>query len=180
MAYIDFPDGRGGKEERKRFWLSPDGIDLIGQWRREGFTIQEISAKYIGVSTNTFRRWMCENEALELACRKSQDLTNAWVEGALLKRALGYTEEEATEELVEGVMRVTKISHRKVAPDVKACLAWLYSRRPERWRANQDPLDATAKEISAAKEVLIAIGNAVNDLGADKVMEDANADSTNN
>ena len=74
-------------------------------------------------------------------------------------------------------MRVTKINHRKVAPDVKACLAWLYSRRPERWRANQDPLDATAKEISAAKEVLIAIGNAVNDLGADKVMEDANADS---
>lgn len=178
MAYKDFPEGLEGSKERKKFWLSPDGIELIGQWRREGVSLQEICTKYVGVSNRSFWRWIYECKELSDVCHTSQDIVNSQVERALLKRALGYDDYDTTEELVEGVLRVTKVNHKRVPPDVKACLAWLYSRRPERWRASQDPLDATAKDIETAKEVLVAIGNAVNQIGVDKVVENANADST--
>ena len=45
MAYIDFPAGNKGVKERKAFWLSEDGIELISSWRREGITQEEIASK---------------------------------------------------------------------------------------------------------------------------------------
>ena len=57
-------------------------------------------------------------------------------------------------------MRTTKVIRKHVAPDVKACLSWLYSRRPDRWRAIQDPLDNDAETIGIAKRMLVTIKEA--------------------
>lgn len=157
MAYIDFPDGNKGLQERKEFWLSPDGIDLIGGWRREGISLGTIAMEYIGCSEGTLKRWARGKKDLDNALRVSQDVTNTRVEQALLKRALGYDEEEVQEELVEGEMRVTKRTMKHVPPDVKACLAWLYSRRSDRWRSQQEPIDNVANEVKTAKQILVAI-----------------------
>jgi hypothetical protein len=157
VAYIDFPDGNKGLAERKAFWLSPDGIELVSGWRREGIPLGVIALEYIGCSEGTFKRWTRESKDLAGALALSQDVTNARVEQALLKRALGYTDEEVQEELVEGVMRVTKRTKKPIPPDVKACLSWLYSRRSDRWRAQQEPIDNLADEVKTAKEILVAI-----------------------
>lgn len=157
MAYIDFPDGNKGLAERKAFWLSPDGIELVSGWRREGIPLGVIALEYIGCSEGTFKRWTRESKALAGALALSQDVTNARVEQALLKRALGYTDEEVQEELVEGQMVVTKRTQKPIPPDVKACLSWLYSRRSDRWRAQQEPVDNLADEVKTAKEILVAI-----------------------
>lgn len=157
MAYIDFPAGNQGMKERKTFWLSPDGIELISGWRREGIPLDEIATKYIGIGSTTMWRWTKESDDLATALAVSQDVTNAKVEKALLKRALGYDYDEVQQELVEGMMRVTKVTRKHVSPDVKACLSWLYSRRSDRWRAAQEPIDNVANEVKTAKEILIAI-----------------------
>lgn len=157
MAYIDFPDGNKGNQERKQFWLSPDGIELIGGWRREGIPIGVIALDYVGCSESTLKRWSREKIDLANALMVSQDVTNVRVEQALLKRALGYDVEEIKKELVEGEMRVTERTVKHIPPDVKACLSWLYSRRSDRWRATQEPVDNLADEIKAAKEVIVAI-----------------------
>lgn len=157
MAYVDFPAGSKGVAERKKFWLSPDGITLISQWRREGIPLEEIAVKYIGVSSTTLWRWTKESDDLQTALGISKDVTDGKVEQALLKRALGYDYDEITTELVEGQMRVTKKIRKHVSPDVKACLSWLFSRRPDRWRAQQEPLDATAGEMETAKQIIVAI-----------------------
>jgi hypothetical protein len=157
MAYIDFPEGNKGLAERKAFWLSPDGIQLVAGWRREGIPLGVIALEYVGCSEGTFKRWTRESKALAGALALSQDVTNARVEQALLKRALGYVDVEVQEELVEGQMVVTKRTEKPVPPDVKACLSWLYSRRSDRWRAQQEPIDSTADNVKVAKQILVAI-----------------------
>lgn len=157
MAYIDFPDGNKGLAERKAFWLSPDGIKLIEGWRREGIPIGVIAMEYVGCSEGTFKRWSRQSKALAGALALSQDITNTRVEQALLQRALGYDVVETKEELVEGTMRVTEKTTKHVPPDVKACLSWLYSRRPDRWRSQQEPVDNLKDEVKTAKEILVAI-----------------------
>lgn len=157
MAYIDFPAGNKGIKERKNFWLSPDGIELISGWRREGIPLDEIALKYIGIGTTTMWRWTKESKELEDALKLSQGVTNAKVEKSLLQRALGYDVIEEKSELVEGEMRVTERTQKHIPPDVKACLSWLYSRRPDRWRATQEPVDNLTDEIKTAKQILVAI-----------------------
>ena len=160
MAYVDFPNSGKGMQERKAFWLSEDGITLISQWRREGIPFEEIAATYVGVSSNTLWRWTKGSRELAVALQVSKDCVNSKVEEALLKRALGYDYDETTSELVEGSMRITKVVRKHVSPDVKACLSWLFSRRPDRWRAIQDPLDTDAETISMAKRMLVTIKDA--------------------
>lgn len=157
MAYVDFPAGNKGNAERKAFWLSPDGIELISAWRREGIPIEEIAAKYVGIGRTAFWRWTKESEELEKALGISQDITNSKVEKALLKRALGYDVIEEKSELIEGELRVTERTRKHVPPDVKACLSWLYSRRSDRWRAQQEPVDKLEDEVKTAKKILVAI-----------------------
>ena len=63
------------------------------------------------------------------------------IEKALLKRALGFFQEESvTEEVIDsetGLVRETAKRRRvtkEVPPDVRALLFWLKNRRPDRWR----------------------------------------------
>ena len=157
MAYIDFPAGNKGVKERKAFWLSEDGIELISSWRREGITQEEIASKYIGISDVTLWKWTKASDALSTALMISQDVVNGKVEKALLQRALGYNIVEEKSELVEGQMRVTQRTAKHIPPDVKACLSWLYSRRSDRWRAQQEPVSNLDDEIKTAKKILVAI-----------------------
>lgn len=159
MAYMEFEDSPQGQRERKAFWTGEDGRTLVRQWRREGASLERIAAK-IGIATSTLDKWRMQVPELEAAIKDTDELVNAMVENALLRRALGYDKVDVTEELVEGEVRLTKRVTVPVPPDVKACLSWLYSRRSDRWRAQQAPLDATAEEVAQAKEVLVTIAKA--------------------
>lgn len=162
MAYIDFPENQQGLIERRKFWLSPEGIEIIAQFRREGMSFNRIANEQIGISDKTLAHWRESCSALEDALRASSDSVNAAVERTLLKRALGYDVVEETEELVEGQLRVTKRTVRHIPPDIKACLSWLYSRRPDRWRAQQEPLDSMQDELAKISEVMVSIVDAAN------------------
>ena len=156
MAYVDFPEGLKGQKERKAFWLSKDGITLIAGWRRQGISLTEIAEKYVGVSKTGFWGWYRQSEELRKACATSLDIANAEVEGAQLKRAIGYDYTEETHELVEGELRLTKVVKKHVPADVKAILSWLYNRVPNRWRAVQEPLEST-QYTETIKNILVAM-----------------------
>ena len=160
MAYIDFPKTFQGNKERKAFWMSADGLELISQWRREGRPLDEIAMRYIGVTEGTMVRWRKESPDMERAIRQTDDLVNAQVERTLLQRALGYDAVDVEEELVEGELRVTRRTTRHVPPDTKAALSWLFSRRSDRWRAQQAPLDSSREELQAVRDVVVSIAEA--------------------
>lgn len=160
LPYREFPNTNQGNLDRKAFWLSDEGLELISGFRREGETIEEIYQGRVGITETTWRRWLAGSEGLREAISQTDEYVNCLVERALLRRALGYEVVEVDEELVEGEMRVVRRRHRHVAPDVKAQLAWLYSRRADRWRANQDPRDASTEQLRAVDGVLVSITHA--------------------
>lgn len=160
MPYKSFPDTNAGHAARKDFWLSDEGLELISGFRREGETLEEIYEGRIGITETTWRRWLAGSGDLRAAISQTDEYVNCLVERALLRRALGYEVTEVDEELVEGEMRVVRKRHRHVAPDVKAQLAWLYSRRADRWRAAQDPRDASTEQLRAVDGVLVSIAHA--------------------
>lgn len=160
LPYKEFPSTNQGNLDRKAFWLSDEGLELISGFRREGETLEEIYQGRIGITETTWRRWLAGSEGLREAISQTDEYVNCLVERALLRRALGYEVVEVDEELVEGEMRVVRRRHRHVAPDVKAQLAWLYSRRADRWRAAQDPRDASTEQLRAVDGVLVSITRA--------------------
>lgn len=162
MAYVDFPDGLEGQKKRKAFFLSEDGLTLIRGWRRQGIPLTEIAEKYIGVSKTGFWGWYRQSDDLRKACAVALETTNSSVEESLLKRAMGYNYDEETYELIEGELLLTKRVTKHVAPDTKAILAWLYNRLPNRWRAIQEPLEAT-QYTETIKSILVAMKEVAED-----------------
>lgn len=157
MAYIDFPDGLKGQKERKKFWLSEPGLQLIAGWRRNGTPLTKICEEYIGISrTAFFAHWLKESEDLRKAIATSKDVANLSVEEALYKRAVGYDYWEEVWELVEGEVILTKKYKKHLPPDVKAILHWLWSRLPNQWRAVQEPLDKT-QYVETIQNILVAM-----------------------
>ncbi len=156
MAYIDFPENLQGQKQRKAFWLSADGCTLIAGWRRNGVSLQEIATKNIGISMTGFWGWYRQSEDLQRACKNSKDIADYTVEDALYRRAVGYNYEEKVFELVEGEVRLTKIFEKHMPPDTKAIMQYLFNRRPEVWRAIQEPLEAT-QYTETIKNILVAM-----------------------
>lgn len=160
VPYKEFPDTNAGHIARKEFWLSDEGLELIAGFRREGETIEEIFQGRVGITETTWRRWLAGSDGLRSAISQTDEYVNCLVEQSLLRRALGYEVVEVDEELVEGEMRVVRRRHRHVPPDTKAALSWLYSRRPDRWRAVQDPRDASTEQLRAVDTVLVSVVSA--------------------
>ena len=156
MAYIDFPEGLENQKKRKAFWLSDDGLTLIAGWRRNGVPLTEIAEKNIGISKTAFWGWYRQSDALRRACANSKDIADYTVEDALYRRAVGYNYEEKIFELVEGEVRLTKILEKHLPPDTKAIMHYLFNRKPEAWRAVQEPLDST-QYAETIKSILVAM-----------------------
>lgn len=156
MAYIDFPEGLKGQKQRKAFWLSDEGLMLISGWRKQGIPLTRIATECVGVSKTAWWGWYKESEKLRDACTISLDIANATVEDALFKRAVGYDYDEETWELVEGELRRTRVIRKHVPPETKAIMQWLFNRLPNRWRAQQEPLEST-QYTETVKEILIAM-----------------------
>ena len=169
VAYIDFPPDIKGQKDRKKFWLSEEGLTLIAGWRRNGVPLTKIATDYVGVSKTGFFGWYKESDGLRKACAVSLEVANSSVEEALLKRAQGYDYWEEYWELIEGELRLTKKCKKHVPPDVKAILSWLYNRLPGQWRAVQEPLEVT-QYTETIKNILVAMRE-VAEGGSEKVVE---------
>ena len=169
VAYIDFPPDIKGQKDRKKFWLSEEGLTLIAGWRRNGVPLTKIATDYVGVSKTGFFGWYKESDELRKACAVSLEVANSSVEEALLKRAQGYDYWEESWELIEGELRLARKYKRHVPPDVKAILSWLYNRLPGQWRAVQEPLEIT-QYTETIKNILVAMKE-VAEGGSEKVVE---------
>ena len=169
MAYVDFPDGLDGQKKRKAFWLSEEGLTLIAGWRRNGVSLLDIATKNIGISQTAWWGWYRNSEELRKACANAKEVADLAVEDALYKRAVGYNYTEDTYELIEGELRLTRQITKHVPPDVKAIMQWLYNRVPNRWRAIQEPLEAT-QYVETVKNILVAMKE-VAETGNQKTVE---------
>lgn len=176
MAYVDFPEGLQGQKQRKKFWLSEEGLTLIAGWRRNGIPIKDVIANYIGVSPTGFYGWYRESEDLRKACVVSAEIANSSVENALYRRAVGYDYWEEQWEMVEGQLVLVKKFKKHLPPDTKAILHWLFNRMPTVWRSIQEPLEST-QYTETIKNIVVAMKQ-VAETGKEKVVPNADQLST--
>lgn len=156
MAYVEFPDGLEGQKERKAFWLSDPGLQLIAGWRRQGTPLTKIAEEYIGISKTAWWGWYRESEDLRKVAAISKEVADMTVEEALYRRAVGYDYWEEQWELVEGELILVKKWKKHLPPDTKAILHWLFNRLPGSWRAVQEPLEST-QYTQTVKDILVAM-----------------------
>lgn len=131
------------------FWSSEEGLTLIGDWARQGLSNGEIASR-AGITARTLAKWRRSSPALEAALLRGRDWANAAVEGALLRRALGYTVTETAEEETSTGLK-TKTSEKHIPGDLSAQMVWLKTRRPEIWGERAaNPQSGMLREIVEA------------------------------
>ena len=139
--------------------MTEDGLLRLEGWARDGLTDEQICHN-IGIHVSTLCDWKNRFPQLSEALKKGKAPVDHEVENALLKRALGYTYEEVTEEIETLKDGTTKKHIRKVKKhvpgDVLAMFFWLKNRRPDKWRdkpieqgdtATMEKLDAMLAEV---------------------------------
>lgn len=117
-------------------WLTPEGLLLIEGWARDGLTDEQI-AHNMDIVPSTFYEWKKKYSEISESLKKGKEVVDRLVENALLKRALGYTYEEVTEEESENGFK-RKVVTKEVIPDTTAQIFWLKNRKREVWRDKQD------------------------------------------
>lgn len=117
----------------------------IEGWAREGLTDAQIAAK-MGITAACLYNYQTRFVEIFDALKRGKAPVDIEVENMLLKRAMGYTYTETTEEVYtldeidpktgkpkikeKHVKRVTK----ELPPDTTAQIFWLKNRRPDLWR----------------------------------------------
>lgn len=96
-------------------------------------------AEFFDIAPGTFYRWRNEHPTFAEALLMGKEMADIRVERSLYNRAVGYNFE--TEKLItvsvgnnmgSSVERHQVVEH--MPPDVKACIRWLESRKPQQWR----------------------------------------------
>ena len=121
--------------------------DLAERYMREGLTLVEVAEKLgmpLPILYKRAEKFPAFAAALRLPCAGAA--LDDKVEQALLRRALGYRQEEVicediidreSGEITREVKRRTV--SRQVPPDVRAAMMWLQQRRPQKWSASAMP-----------------------------------------
>lgn len=106
-------------------------------------------ARFFDVPPATLQEWLASVAEFAAAVRTGRTLADADVADRLWRRAIGYS---------HGAVRI--FSHQGKAlevaytehypPDTTACLFWLKSRQPDRWREGSERDDHAAAQLLAS------------------------------
>lgn len=153
------------------YWLTSEGLTLLGGWAREGLTDEQI-AHNMKISVATLYNY--KNKHLEIleALKKNKEIVDYEVENVLLKRAKGYRYKEITKEQVlnpvtnQYELRITKVVEKEVAPDTTAQIYWLKNRQSDKWRekTTENKTDNTSNGIDS---FIKALNNKANEVWND-------------
>ncbi len=69
------------------YWKSEEGINVIGQWKRNGLTNKDICDK-IGINEATLYRWKDECASLKDNLKYTKEIADTRVENALYEQAI--------------------------------------------------------------------------------------------
>lgn len=131
---------------------------MIEGFARDGLTDPQI-AQNMGIGYSTLKDWITKYPAIQAAIKKGKAPVDIQVENALLKRALGYTEEEVITEIIEQPDGKQRKQVRKVKrifpPDVTAQIFWLKNRKPKQWREKvENTVNIDTEDLSPLVELL--------------------------
>ena len=146
-----------GKYEK---WLEPDGLLLLKGWARDGLTDEQI-AKNMGICRDTLIQWKKKYSDISDTLKKGKEIVDIEVENSLLKRALGCTVTEETQELITNPktgkpeLITTKKVIKEIPPDTTAQIFWLKNRKSDKWRDKiETETTVSVEDLSTLAEML--------------------------
>ena len=117
-------------------------LEQIKNWVRDGATDDEVSER-LGIHRSTFYLYKSKYSDFADALKKTKEIVDAQVVGALYKRAMGYDVTEY-EEVYDGqgnlVSKKKKIRH--IPPDPTSMAFWLQHRQKMQWTAAVEATDS--------------------------------------
>lgn len=127
------------------YWLTDDGLTLIGGWARDGLIDSQI-AHNMNVSYTTFKEYKKKYPTILAALKKNKDIVDYEVENSLLQRCFGYNAK------VKKHLKVKKTEYKEgmkvreyeeivevddevhIPADTLAQIYWLKNRQVQKWR----------------------------------------------
>lgn len=117
---------------------------LVEKMARLGYTDIEMSEE-LDITPSTFNKWKTEKPEFSESIIKGKNDINKQVENALLRNALGFSEEDVKIFQFEG-QPVYADYTKKHKPETKAQELWLRNREPDRWREKKE-IELTGGEL---------------------------------
>jgi hypothetical protein len=120
-------------------------LDEIRAWSMEGMKLSEM-ARALEVGAATINSWIEKHVEFKLAIREGRERAKHDVEGALIRRALGYDLKNVeTTTVTDGegnvVQRVEKQNTKHIPADVRAMEFFLKNRDSERWNKSSNDVN---------------------------------------
>ena len=117
-------------------------LEDIRKWAENGVTEEDI-AKNCGVSYASFRNYKKNHLELEGALLAGRTVADLKVEGALFKKATGFSYKETRKSKkydreAEKYIEESQNTTRYVPPDTQAAMFYLTNRKPGEWKNRQD------------------------------------------
>ena len=130
-------------------WLQGDNLILLKGWVRDGLTDEQL-AHNMGIACSTLYEWKKKYTEIAETLKKTKDVVDKEVEGALYKSAMGYDYEEITKQrrfnraTGEYEMVITERKTKHQPPNTAAIIFWLKNRKPDVWKDKQEITDSQA------------------------------------
>lgn len=123
-----------GRKPKSDYWLTEEGLERVNQWAEKGLSLKQISHN-MGIAYGTLFEWQREFPQLNDVIKKGQMVVTEEVENAMFMAATGYEYEEETSELMDnGELKVVKKVKKSQAPNVTAQIFWLKNKNPQEWK----------------------------------------------
>ena len=137
-----------GRPSKAQSWLTEDRLKMIGHWKRNGLTDEDI-AKKIGIAPTTLIDWKKRYPQISEALKKGFEELVLSAEEALLSRFEIQTLTEEKEEVWQtpdgGIKKHKTVTKKQVMPDTAAIIFFLKAQAG--WRDNVD-LNKTVNAIT--------------------------------
>ncbi len=97
-----------------------------------GFTDKEL-ADFFEVEEQTINNWKIEHPEFFESIKAGKDVADGEVVDKLFKRATGYSHPDVDIKVIDGDIRITKLT-KHYPPDTAAAIFWLKNRQKKKWR----------------------------------------------
>lgn len=141
------------QKQKQEFITDPVILVKISDLAAKGFGVKDI-ARQIGLTERELNS-LSEKLPVVKQALSDKEFSDRMVENALLKRAIGYTNNEITRQLnKDGTIEIVKIVEKNVMPSTTAQIFWLKNRCGYIWDGQTEDED----EDEAGVVVLPACG----------------------
>ncbi len=153
------PKNKGGRPTKYSKYYAP----IIAELMTNAGVIEKDVAARMGIAESTLNKWKLAHPEFAKALKRGRETPKQLVEGALLKRAIGYDAEELSqrrgkpdENNRQGEILGTTLTRRHIPGDTGAIVFYLINQFGEKWKDKKEI--AHAIEDDGLKQFALAFG----------------------